>query len=677
MILNQVKIDIEKSNEFESTDFRIDGKYKNKVLWMLINQYRFKVRTPVQEIISNARDAQRENGNPDRPIKIQLPTKLEPTFIVRDYGVGMNEQRVKDIFTSFGASTKNSDNSQTGGFGIGAKSPLAYTDSFNIKTYVDGTYWFYVVAKTDNEGISINLLDKGETTEENGTEVQIPVKTFDSKDFIQAARRCTMFWDVKPIMNIDNESVFSGLGTGTEIADNFRVFTSSELLGVFDEKFIVVVDGIPYECDYKMRQDVKAMNKIVDKLNYDGRAVLFLNTGDIDLLQTREAIDSTERTLNKLCLVNDFCLDELEKYIDSCFTEKTLLGRVKQFNDVKSRFSGISQHKFTPFVITNRYIYLDNSIETLEYSYRSKATNDLVSTIQKDTNDRTFSVNDVRNNSFYWDDLKDSETDTMKTRRMRYRVEQTGKRVILIKQGNSTNFVYTRTLRMLGAQKLSSLSKPPSKAKGKGKGATKRLPENVFMHVLGGSNRQWSSSYKLHSTQYKLSELQQKVVYVEYSNNNSYLEGGATVDFLRNHYDFIVAKMSQKDIKAVKDDPRFIHIDDFMADFKLDGELEKMYLNKFRDDNIGRVGRKIASNEKRIKDKVLVKLAQAVLPQKVDVDNYEFSRSIRQLLEKRYEKKIKAIYVMNKMYNRRLNERYPFAKDIDCKDLINYINRGA
>ena len=36
MILNNVAINVEKSEQFEQTDFRIDGKYKNKVLWMLI-----------------------------------------------------------------------------------------------------------------------------------------------------------------------------------------------------------------------------------------------------------------------------------------------------------------------------------------------------------------------------------------------------------------------------------------------------------------------------------------------------------------------------------------------------------------------------------------------------------------------------------------------------------------
>ena len=60
-----------------SQQFRIDERYKTKVLWMLINQYRFKIRTPVQEIISNARDARNRRDRLMRRTDISVMVKAD------------------------------------------------------------------------------------------------------------------------------------------------------------------------------------------------------------------------------------------------------------------------------------------------------------------------------------------------------------------------------------------------------------------------------------------------------------------------------------------------------------------------------------------------------------------------------------------------------------------------
>ena len=149
MIIQQQIVNVEKSHDFEDKQFRIEQNQMNHMIWLTINQYQYKIRTPLQEIISNARDAHREAGCPEKAIKITLPTKLDNTFKVRDYGVGITPERMDNVFTSFGASTKRNSNNEVGGFGIGAKSPLCYTDQFNVTTYVDGQFWQYIIHKNE------------------------------------------------------------------------------------------------------------------------------------------------------------------------------------------------------------------------------------------------------------------------------------------------------------------------------------------------------------------------------------------------------------------------------------------------------------------------------------------------------------------------------------------------
>jgi len=672
MIIDNTTVNVEKSGNFESTDFRIDAKYKNKVLWMLINQYRHKVRTPVQEIISNARDAQRENGNPEKAIKIQLPTKIEPTFIVRDFGVGMDENRIKTIFTSFGASTKNADNSQTGGFGIGAKSPLAYTDSFNIKTYVDGKYWFYVIAKTKDDGIGINLLDTGKTTEENGTEVQIPVKPNDSREFNESACRCTMFWDVKPEFNLDDEDLYKVDG-GTKISDTFTIYTSNNLGGMFNSELIVLVDGIPYEIDHKTKRDIKALREIEDTLNYNSRAVFTLNTGDIDLLQTRESIEDTEKTTAKLTEMASKELENLNLYLESCFTDKSLEGRIKQYMDVSNKFSRVRDHKFDIFTINIRHFYINNKLYTLEYNYEGKTGR--VVTPQRHLSANKHSGNYFRHadiGKFYYDDLKDAESDTMKNRRMRNHLTVNNEKSIVVKQGAASNFEYMRTLRLLKAKKLSSLELPAKIARVKGaKKAKAKKPDTILVHKLSGNYRRWDSVTR-YSRDVKLKTNEEKYVYVEYSASNEYMNSHNFIEMLENEYDMTACRIADSKVKIIKDDKNFIHIDKFMADFKPTKKIITSLAEDLTESNYKEEAKLIIAKGDIIFDKVLLKMAHHVT---IDTSYIRVPSLISELLADTHNLAVQNKAKIIEKFDARIKEKYPLLSHRNLrKENVNYIN---
>jgi hypothetical protein len=565
MKLRESNFTLETNGEFSTTDFKIEGRYKNKVLWMLINQYRHKVRTPVQEIISNARDAQRENGNPDTPIKIQLPTRLENTFKVRDYGVGMDEERVKKVFTSFGASTKNADNEQTGGFGIGAKSPLTYTDQFNIKTYVNGTYWYYVVAKTDNEGIAIHLLAKGQTDEPNGTEVQIPVNSKDVKDFVKSACRCTMFWDIQPEFNLEAEELYKLTG-GIQL-DNVGIYSENELAGLYNSDIIVSVDGIPYEIDYDTKRKVDSIKNIDNKLSYRTKAVIKLNVGDIDLLQTRESIDETEYTLSQLQKYGFKAFNDIEEYIASCLNAKDLQGRIEQYKTLFNSFDGIQNHRFAEvFNLTSRSLSLSSNLEFSGYAFKGK-WGSRVKTPQKKDNKffngyRGANFEYTELNNFYWDDLKDTESSNQKARRLRHCLTQLGSgQVVVIVQGKASNFEYVRTLRMLGAKKLSSLPLPPKKkptyTRNSAGKRVKKPVEVISIHTLSNDGTRTAEDIKL-------ADISTKFVYADYSEGMD----SKWIVLIKKFTEFTPILLSKSNAKKIKGNTSFITLDSFKSNYK-------------------------------------------------------------------------------------------------------------
>jgi hypothetical protein len=130
--------------------------------------YSNPIASIVRELASNALDA-----CSTQPMRIRVPTPLDSSFSVRDYGPGLSPQQMVEVFTRFGASTKRKDNSQIGGFGLGAKSPFALVNSYTIVSHHEGTKTTYMASITNNGMPTLHTL--GSTpTNETGLEIIVP-----------------------------------------------------------------------------------------------------------------------------------------------------------------------------------------------------------------------------------------------------------------------------------------------------------------------------------------------------------------------------------------------------------------------------------------------------------------------------------------------------------------------
>ena len=288
--------------------------------------YSHPLRTMVQEYLSNGRDANREAQN-NKSICVTLPTKLDPVFKVRDFGPGLSPERVRTVFVLYGSSTKRKDNNQTGGFGIGAKSAWAYTDSFTITSVHDGVKSTYIAHLGKKSEGSLDLLETESTNEETGVEVSISIQEKDIADVHNAVYRTTKFWDKKPqfkgIVDVEipreYKDGFSLKGEGYAIGNRLLPWHSIENSKTGAAKnskkgkasqsnFWAVVDGIPYEITKAATDDhLSTLGK--------GQYYLFFKTGEVQINANREELVFDESVIESLKKRIDTMVGDLKALI--------------------------------------------------------------------------------------------------------------------------------------------------------------------------------------------------------------------------------------------------------------------------------------------------------------------------------------------------------------------------
>ena len=250
--------------------------------------YSNPIQVLVQEYISNARDANRE-AQATRPIRIVAPTIIEPVLKIRDFGPGIDPQRMATIFSQYGNSSKRNDNNMLGGFGIGAKSAWAYTDAFTLITFVDGTAYHYVAHIAENKTGLLDLISETPTDETNGTEIHVAVKTGDVHLFEAAIRRAVTYWEPVEAPEIINRSFCVDANFFARL-HNVDVAPIQDLYRTYGE-IKCVIDGIPYPLPAEMewQDDARDLRE-----SYRAEILLRFMTGEIEISANREQITTSD-----------------------------------------------------------------------------------------------------------------------------------------------------------------------------------------------------------------------------------------------------------------------------------------------------------------------------------------------------------------------------------------------
>lgn len=176
---------------FSSKAFRVlsDGLYQDKI------------GSIVREISSNALDAHIAAGKREVPFIVHLPSRIEPYFAVQDFGIGLSHDALMSIFTTYFQSTKDQSNDMIGAFGLGSKTPFAYTDAFTITSIHDGVSRNYSAFINEEDFPMLTLLGEEATDQGNGVTITVPVSNSDDYfAFRGAVQNQLKYFPVKPLV---------------------------------------------------------------------------------------------------------------------------------------------------------------------------------------------------------------------------------------------------------------------------------------------------------------------------------------------------------------------------------------------------------------------------------------------------------------------------------------------
>ena len=311
------KIGVQSEAEFgikvTSKAFKIlsDGLYSNKILAV------------VRELSCNAIDSHVAAGNPE-PIKIHLPTTIEPWFSVEDDGVGLSHEDIMSLYTTYFDSSKDGTNDAIGAFGVGSKSPFAYANSFTVTSRFNGEERIYTAFINDNGTPSIALLSQSKTDKGNGLSVKIGVNKKDFDEFAREVQRaCSRFNPIPTILNGNPIKPVKYImrGKGWRIRDMGE--RNSYHYG-YNSPVYAIQGGVAYPVSAHSLMNEQTSNNICELSILSCPIDIKFDIGELDVAVSREELSYDDRTIenivNKLKLVQKDISRVVSQTIEKCPT---------------------------------------------------------------------------------------------------------------------------------------------------------------------------------------------------------------------------------------------------------------------------------------------------------------------------------------------------------------------
>jgi len=338
---NTRKARLKQSEDFPSKNFSIkQDAHIFKVLRSKI--YSDKILAVIREYSCNAVDAHVEAETPDKPIKITLPNAMNPHFIVRDFGKGMTDEDIFDIYATYGESTKRNTNSQIGQLGLGCKSGFAYSNSFLVISYNKGTKTIYNCFIDESEVGSISKMSSEKTKEPSGVEVKISVSDDDYNEFVSKAKDFYKFSRVRPdIHGINKRDFWESANFGVKIldGDNFSMYGNND-------EGVAIMGDVPYSVDYRaLGYDYNNDQK--SSLLQAG-VVMNFDIGDLNVAASRESLEYdtlTKKNIEeRLNLILKEMPDLLSKQFENCKTmweAKVLYNHTFRYGGLGGRLNNV------------------------------------------------------------------------------------------------------------------------------------------------------------------------------------------------------------------------------------------------------------------------------------------------------------------------------------------------
>lgn len=297
--------DITSSGELVRGTFGISAADEVHIMGILRDGlYTDKILAVLREYSSNAWDAHREVGKHDLPIKVQLPTELDPTLVIRDWGPGLSEHNVFNVYTKYGASTKRNTDDAVGMLGIGCKAGFAYSDSFTVTSWHGGSKKIYLAVLDASDRGEMNKLHEEPCGDETGVEISISVRPQDVSAFHEKAKSLFTYFDPRPDINTNLPPKDHTLQKSGYITDNNQHW---------NHQWFALMGCVPYRIDPNKLRDELIEVGASDAMNRLSGAVFF-NIGEVRISANREELKYTDKTRARIA---ERVRELLDEYIET------------------------------------------------------------------------------------------------------------------------------------------------------------------------------------------------------------------------------------------------------------------------------------------------------------------------------------------------------------------------
>lgn len=367
----------------ESVAMTIDQTALAHIMSVLTDLYSDPPLAVIREYSTNAYDSHRAAGITD-PIEIELPSSLRPTFVIRDHGVGMSLETIRDQFSKYGFSSKRDSNDEVGILGLGCKSGLTYTNSFTLVSVKDGTKVVVLVTRDDHGVGVLQIQSVTDTTDRNGVEIQIPVSN--PAQFTQKANDFFRFWE--------KGSVLVNGNAPKSIFDDPNAMVLDEDVIILPQRNYQNRDagiGSQISCDYIIMGNIAypAERRLTYNAVMGGHFVIArVDVGEIDFTPSRESLHYSKHTLKTVEFVNAFVKKNLHaKAQTEVDAQKDRWASAREALKWQSTLPG-----GTTLTYKGEKIPMSIDIEGWEWganSYSGKASKSTRITIQTALNDNT------------------------------------------------------------------------------------------------------------------------------------------------------------------------------------------------------------------------------------------------------------------------------------------------
>jgi hypothetical protein len=295
--------------------------------------YSDKIGAAVRELPANAFDSHRR-AKQSRPFYVHCPTLLDPRFWVRDFGVGMSDDTMGDTYIVVGESDKEDTNDEVGMWGLGSKSPFAYTDQYNITCFDGETARHYGYGIAEDGVPALYLMHQEPCSDPQGVQVSYAVESRDFDAFKRAIEKVAMAYDPG---SFESNITLPNLGELLLRGDGWCAF-DDEGKRLTGSRWYARQGCVLYPIT---SQEVKRPSDYNTKATY----ILDCPIGTIRITPSRESIEYTSEVIDYLNARIERVQEETIEAIDEA--TKDIVSVVEFFKAVTKLKPAYINHNFT------------------------------------------------------------------------------------------------------------------------------------------------------------------------------------------------------------------------------------------------------------------------------------------------------------------------------------------